>query len=117
MADGPGQVVTELVAPLGALNVGIRLASEIGEARNVDRRTRPCRNRRVVEVGQSAAGVLEAEVVHFVVADDPGLLSNGGEVAVGLLRGTRVRVLPEGLVFAADFDSCNCTGTDVRAQR
>ena len=77
----------------------------------------PPGNFRVVEVRQSAARILEAEFIDFVVADRPGVLEHSGDVAVGLLRGARVGVLSEGLILAADFDAGDRAGADVSAER
>ena len=116
-ADGPGKVVGELVALFHALNVGVRLAPEICEAGNVDGRVGASWNLRVVEVRKSAARILEAEFIHLVVADGPGVLRRSRHIAIGLLRCARVCVLPGGLVLAADFDSGDRAGAHVRAQR
>src|SRR5579863_10296504 len=113
----PRVVVGELVALLDALNEGVRFAAEIRIAGNVYRWVGAARNLRIVEIGKSAAGILKAEFIDLVVADGPGILKHSGYVAVRLLRSARVRVLPEGLILAADFDTGDRAGADVGAER
>src|ERR1019366_3774905 len=84
-ADGPGKVVGELVSPLRAPDIRIGLAAEIGKARNIHGRVRSPRNRRVIEVRQSALCVLEAKLVHLAVAERPGVLHHSGPVTICLL--------------------------------
>src|SRR6266568_5979605 len=111
--DGPGEIVTKLVPLLGALNVGIWFAAEIGKAGNVHGWIRTSGNRGVVEVRQTAASILESKIVDLVVADYPGFLSHARYVTIRLLRSSGVGILSEWLVLAADFDSRNRAGTNV----
>ncbi len=115
--QGPGKIIGELIALFHALNVGVRLAAEVSEARNVDGRIRPARNLRVVVVRESAPRILEGEFIHLVVADGPGVFGDPGHIAIGRLRGARKCVLSEGLILAAALDSSDRAGTDVGAQR
>src|ERR1700751_2377699 len=55
--DGPREVVRELIALFGALDIGIGLTSGVGVARNVDSRSRASGVFRVVEIGKAAARV------------------------------------------------------------
>src|SRR5438067_10080751 len=111
--DGPGEIVTELVPLLGALNVGIWFAAEIGKARDIHRRIRTSRNRSIEKVRQPAAGILETKIVDLVVADYPGFLNHASDITVRLLRGAGISILAKRLVLAADFNSRNRAGTDV----
>ena len=113
----PGEIVGELVALLDALNVGIRLAAEISKAGNVDSRIGAAGSCRVVKICEAAASVLEAEFVDLVVAESPGVLHHAGYVAIGLLRSSRISILSERLVLAADFNAGDGAGADVGAQR
>src|SRR5271166_5057790 len=83
--DGPGKVIGKLVALLDSLDVGVRLTTEIAEARNVDGGVRAGSDLRVIEVRKSAACVLKAELIHFVSANGPCVLHHAGYIAVGLL--------------------------------
>src|SRR5215469_357925 len=84
VSDAPREVVSELITLLGALDVRVGFTSKIGEARDVDCRVGAAWNRLVVEVGESAPRVLEAELVHLVVADGPRVLEGAGDIAIGL---------------------------------
>ena len=86
-ADGPGEIVRKLIALLDSLNVGVRLATKIGETRNVYSRVGASGNLGVVEVGESAPRILKAEFIDFVIADAPRVLKYAGDVAISLLRG------------------------------
>jgi hypothetical protein len=86
-ADGPREVVGELIALFHTLNVRIRFATKIGKAGNVYGWVRSCGNLRVVEIGKSAARVLEAKFIDLGVADRPRILKDASNVAVSLLRG------------------------------
>ena len=83
---GPGEIVGELVALFGAPDVGVGLATEIGEAENVDGRVGAARDLGVVEIRQATAGELEAEFIHPVVAESPRVLGYASHIAVGLFR-------------------------------
>src|SRR5580704_8522911 len=115
-AHGPGEIVDHLIALLGALNVGVRLAAEIGKTRNVYRRVRAAWDGRVIEVRQTPARVLDPELVHLVIADGPGVLQHAGNVAVGLFGSTGIRVQPYGLVLAADLDAGDRAGARIDPQ-
>src|ERR1700719_41581 len=109
----PGEVVGKLIAFFYALNVGIRLASEISVARNVNRRVGAAGNGRIVEIRQSAPGKLETKFIHLVIAQRPSVLRNTRNVTIRLLRSARVGVLTEGLVLSAHFDAGHGAGTDI----
>src|SRR5438876_451616 len=109
-ADAPGKIITELVALLGALNVRVRLTSEVREPGNIDGGKRSARNRRVVKIRKAASSVLEAEIVDLVVADSPCVLRNDDHIAISLLGSSRVSVLPERLVLSTDFNSIDRAG-------
>src|SRR3954465_3334909 len=96
-ANGPGEVIGELVPLLGALNVGVRLATEVSEASYIDRRIGAAGKRGVVEVRQTAARVLEAKLVDFVGAERPAVLHCARHISIGLLRCTRVSILAKWL--------------------
>src|ERR1700686_3241876 len=116
MAGRPGEVVGELIPLFDALNVGVRLAPEVREAGNIDGRIRAAGNGCVVKIRESSAGILKAELVDFVVAQGPRVLDGPGNVAESLLRRSRVGVLSEWLILAADFNSRLGARTDVHAQ-
>ena len=80
-ADAPGEVVSELVARLGALNIGVGLASEVGESRNVNGGIGPSRNLGVVEIRESTARVLETEFVHSIGSNAPCILHRASDIA------------------------------------
>src|SRR6185437_6023399 len=82
----PRQIVAKLVASFGALDVRVWLATEVREAGNIHRRVGAARNRRVVEIRQSAPRILEAKIVDLVVTDCRGVLGNDGDITIGLLR-------------------------------
>src|SRR5581483_3559743 len=63
-----------------------------------------------------ATRIFIPELVDFIVPNHPSVLSSDGHIAIGLLRGAGVRVLPEGLVLTVDFNSRNGTRTHVAAQ-
>src|SRR5215469_792068 len=115
-SEGPGEVFVELIALLRALDIGIRLASEIGETGNVDRGIRASGNRGVVKVLQPTPRILEPEIIDLIVADRPGVLNYPGNITIGLSGSARVGVLPEGLVLAAHFNACHRAGADVGPQ-
>src|SRR5262249_2090512 len=98
VAARPGHVVGFLVALFGAVHKGEWLTAEEGEARDIDRNIASAGSMREI-VEQSAAGILEAEFVDDAVAKDPGMLRCAGDIAVGLLRGSRESILPEVLVL------------------
>ncbi len=98
-ADIPGEIVGELIAPLCALDVGVRLAAKVCKSCDVNRRVRAAGNIRVVEVREASSRILKAEFVDLVVADRPGVLRGAGDIAKGLLRSPRVGVLSEGLIL------------------
>src|ERR1700680_3761677 len=114
--DAPGKIVGELIALFDPLYVGVRLATEECEAGDVHGRVSSSRNRGVVEVRKPAAGVLKAKFVHLVVADRPAVLRHSRNVSINLLRGPRISVLPEWLVFAADFNARDRAGATIGAQ-
>src|SRR5580692_12392764 len=116
-SHGQRKVVGDLVALLNALNVGVRLAPKIGKPGDVDRRIRASRYRRVVKVRQTATRILEAQLIHFIVADRPSVLNDAGNIAISLLGRAGISVLPERLVLAADLDPRDRAGTHVSAQR
>src|ERR1700751_230351 len=116
-ANGPREVICELVSLFRPLNVGIRLATDIRISSDVYSRSRACRDLRIVAIGESATSVLEAKLVDLVVAYGPGILKHAGDIAIGLFRSAGVRVLPERLIFAAHFDTGNGTGAHVAAER
>src|SRR5215469_14288502 len=62
-SQGPGEVFVELVALLRTLDVGIRLASEIGETGNIDGGIGSSGNGGVVKVQQPTPGILEPEII------------------------------------------------------
>jgi hypothetical protein len=109
------EVVAELVTLLGALDVGVRLASDECVANDVGGDIGPA-SAIGVEVLQSATGILEAELIDLVVADGPGVLEYSSDVAIGLLRGAGVSVLAEGLVLAVDLNAGDCAWADITAQ-
>ena len=109
------EIVGELVPLLGALNVGIRFPAEVCVTRNIHGRIRTARRIRI-EVRQSPPRILETKFVHFIVADSPRVLKHSGNVAISLLRGSRVCVLAERLTFASHFDTRYSAGADVRPQ-
>src|SRR6185312_12882303 len=92
------------MALLGAIHERERLAPEECKSGNVDSDVSAARSGREV-VKQAAAGVFVAQLIDFVVADHPRVLRGDGQIAISLLRGAGVRVLPERLVLAVDFDS------------
>src|SRR5579872_4579979 len=111
---GQREIVGELVTLLGALNVGIRLAPEVCVAGNIDCRIRPAR-RVCIKVRQSPPRILKTEFVHFIVSECPRVLENSGDVAISLLRSSRVCVLSERLPFAGHFDTGYSAGAHVRS--
>src|ERR1022692_5299293 len=111
-SDGPGKVIGELVTLLGALNIRVRFATDESEPRNIDRRGAASRSAGEV-IEQPAARKLEAQFVHFVVADRPGILRHESEVPVGLIRSAGERVLPEDLILSIDLNSGNRAGAHV----
>ena len=115
-SDAPGKIVRELVAFLGALDVGVGLASEITVTGNVDGRVGAVWDLGVVEIIQTAAGVLEAEFIHFAAAESPGVLHHAGHITVALSRSARVGVLTEGLVLSAAFDAGDRARAGIDAQ-
>src|SRR5438270_13638480 len=84
----PGKVVGHFVTLLGAVHKRKWLASEEGEAGNVDRHIASARSAGEV-VEQSAAGVFIPQLVDFVVGNHPSVLGGDGEIAIGLLRSAR----------------------------
>ena len=65
---GNRKVVRGLVALLGPIHEGERLTSKEGEARDVDGHVASTRCAREA-IEQSAAGKLEAEFIHLIIAD------------------------------------------------
>src|SRR5579863_3345712 len=93
MAQRPGEIVGELISLFDALDVRVRFTAEIGEAGNVDGGVGASGDLRVIEVRQSPARVLEAEFIDLIGTEGPCILEDAGDVAISLLRGTRVGVL------------------------
>src|SRR5208337_580723 len=116
-ADGPGKIVFELISLLDALNVGVRLATEIGVTGDIHGWIGAAWDLGVVEIYQTSASVLKEEVIHFAAAEGPGILHDAGHIAVGLLRSSGVGVLTERLILAIDFYPGNRARADIGAQR
>ena len=115
-ANGPGEVVSKLVTLFDPLNIRIGLASEESEAGNVHSGVGSSRNGRVVEVRKTAAGVLKPKLIYPIVSDSPSVLRGSGHVAIGLLRSTRISILPKGLVLAADLNAGHRTRAYIGAE-
>src|SRR5438067_1950598 len=111
----PGEVVGVLVALLHAIDKRERLASEEGKARDINGNVSASRSLREV-VEQTAACVLEAELVHDVRSQQPGVLGRPGDIAIGLLRGAGECILSKVLVLRVDLNAIHGAGADVGAQ-
>src|SRR5579863_1633106 len=116
-ADRPGEVVGKLVALFRPLYVGVGFATYISEARDVYSYIASARCGGVVKVGKAAPGILKAKLIDAIVADGPRILKHAGDITIGLLRSSRICILPEHLVFAVDLDSGYGAGTHICAQR
>ncbi len=98
LAANEADLVGEFGAALDAIDGGVRLAAEIGDARNVDADVAAAGKLRESEV-QAAAGVLEAGFVEIAIADNGVVLESDVEVAGLRQASAGAGVLPEDLVL------------------